>query len=270
MDLSKVKLIVTDMDGTLLNSHEEASELFLEQHESLKELGVHFVAASGRQHDSIAHKLSSIKNEITIIGENGGVAKQNGKLIHLHTMDKKLILDVIPTLRKINDTLIILCGMNSAFVETNDKRLIDIFKEYYNTYEVVDDLTKVVDRASTIKIALYHPVSSEEFIYPFVQKFEKDISLKISGKNWLDLSSLTCNKGRALKVVQEKLNIRQEETAVFGDYLNDVEMLQLGYFSFAMENAHPEVKSVAKYETESNNAFGVEKVISEIIKAKSK
>lgn len=270
MDLSKVKLIVSDMDGTLLNSHEEPSNLFFEQFKKLKELGVHFIAASGRQFDSIAHKLSPIKDEITIIGENGGVAKRNGELLHLQTMDRRIVSEVIPTLRKIKDTLIILCGKNSAFVETKDQKLINIFKEYYNTYEIVEDLTQVVDRASTIKIALYHPISSEEYIYPKVKLFEKEILLKISGKNWVDLSSLTCNKGKALKVVQDRMNISSEQTVVFGDYLNDIEMLQCAKYSFAMKNAHSEVKLIAKYETDSNNDLGVEKVIAQIIEAKSK
>lgn len=270
MDLSKVKLIVSDMDGTLLNSHEKPSDLFYEHFETLKKLDVHFVAASGRQFDSIAHKLSPIKDEITIIGENGGVAKRNGELLHLQTMDENIVSEIIPNLRRIKDTLIILCGKDSAFVETKDQNLIDIFKEYYNTYEIVEDLTQVVDRASTIKIALYHPISSEEYVYPQVQPYEKEILLKISGKNWVDLSSPTCNKGRALKVVQDKMKISPEETMVFGDYLNDLEMLQCAKYSFAMKNAHPEVKLIANYETASNDDLGVEKVIAQVIEAKSK
>ena len=76
MNLSNVKMIVSDMDGTLLNSEEEVSTLFFEQFEKLKALNIHFVAASGRQYNSIAQKLHSIKNEITIVGENGGVIKK--------------------------------------------------------------------------------------------------------------------------------------------------------------------------------------------------
>ena len=64
MDLSNVKLIVSDMDGTLLNAKEEVSPLFLKQFERLKALNIHFVAASGRQYNSIAQKLQSIKDQI--------------------------------------------------------------------------------------------------------------------------------------------------------------------------------------------------------------
>lgn len=258
------------MDGTLLNAHEEPSDLFFTQFHTLQKLGVHFVAASGRQYNSIAHKLALIKDDITIIGENGGVAMRKDELIHLQTMNPKGILEIIPTLRKVENIFVILCGQHAAYIETRDPKLIDMFQEYYGTHEIVEDLAEVVNRIPILKIALYHPESSEEFIYPELRSFQNNFLLKISGKNWLDLSSPNSNKGTALKVVQEKMNITPEETAVFGDYLNDLEMLQCAYFSYAMKNAHPEVKKVARFETESNHNLGVEKVIAKIIDAKIK
>ena len=52
---------------------------------------------------------------------------------------------------------------------------------------------------------------------------------------------------------------------VFGDYNNDLEMLALTDYSFAMANAHPDVKKIAKYETRSNNDFGVEQILEKLI-----
>jgi HAD superfamily hydrolase (TIGR01484 family) len=72
MDLSRVKMVVTDMDGTLLNSNHEVSNRFFELYAALKQRGILFVAASGRQYNSIVDKLGPIKNEIIVIAENGG------------------------------------------------------------------------------------------------------------------------------------------------------------------------------------------------------
>ena len=52
----------------------------------------------------------------------------------------------------------------------------------------------------------------------------------------------------------------------FGDYLNDIEMLEHAYYSFAMENAHPMVKKTANFSTGTNNEFSVTKEISRLIK----
>jgi Cof subfamily protein (haloacid dehalogenase superfamily) len=265
MDLSNVKLIVSDMDGTLLNSREEVSQLFFKQFLKLKELGIHFVAASGRQYNSIAQKLHPIMNEITIVGENGGVIKRQQKTLLLQTFDTNKVIKLIPALRNINNTSIILCGENSAFIESKNENFINMFQEYYSKHEKVKDLTSIPLKNPIIKIALYHPESSEEFIYPSVKQFEETFLLKISGKNWLDISNQNSNKGTAINYLQNEMKITPQETMVFGDYLNDLEMLESAHHSYAMENAHEDVKKTARFMTDSHNSFGVEKIIQQVI-----
>ena len=100
MNLSEVKLVVSDMDGTLLNNNSEVSNRFFEQFESLKKLDIHFVAASGRQYQSIVHKLDSIKNDISIIAENGGLMQHNHITNVLLKLTPEDVLKSIKTLRK--------------------------------------------------------------------------------------------------------------------------------------------------------------------------
>ncbi len=115
----------------------------------------------------------------------------------------------------------------------------------------MEDLTEIVNKVPILKIALYHPESSEQFIYPKLEAFENNFLMKISGENWLDLSNLNSNKGVAVSIIQEYLKVLPKETVVFGDYLNDVEMLERAYFSYAMKNAYPKVKAIARFETAS-------------------
>ena len=83
----------------------------------------------------------------------------------------------------------------------------------------------------------------------------------------LDISDKNANKGEALKKVQELLGVTKEETMVFGDYHNDIEMIQEANFSFAMGNAHKDIKALAKFSTATNDNNGVEKVIKELLDA---
>ena len=255
------------MDGTLLNSEEKVSPLFFDLFEKLKAHNIHFVAASGRQHNSIAQKLYPIKDQITIVGENGGVIKKENKTLLLQTFKPQKVVELIPVLRKIKNTFIILCGEHKAFIETKNQRFIGMFGEYYSAHEIVQDLTTIPHHHPIIKIALYHSESSEQFIYPSVKQFEDVFLLKISGKNWLDISNLNANKGTAIKFLQEKMSITPEQTMVFGDYLNDLEMLEAAKFSFAMKNAHEKVKKTARFITENNSNLGVEKIIEQVLKA---
>jgi HAD superfamily hydrolase (TIGR01484 family) len=66
--------------------------------------------------------------------------------------------------------------------------------------------------------------------------------VKVSGSIWLDISHKLANKGRAMELLQKKYSITTEQTMAFGDYLNDLEMMQQAHYSFAMENAHPDIK----------------------------
>ncbi|WP_299013113.1 HAD family hydrolase [uncultured Polaribacter sp.] len=265
MNLENVKLVVSDMDGTLLNSKNEISPLFFSLFKKLQAKNITFCAASGRQHNSIVDKLAPIKNDIFVIAENGGIAKKGEQTILSHFLDASKVLKLIPVLREIAGANIVLCCDEAAFIESKDDAFIKLFQEYYSSFKQVEDLQEIAITTPIFKIAIYHFNSSEKYIYPIVKSFDKELLIKISGTNWLDISAKQANKGNALKEVQKILKITKEETMVFGDYHNDIEMMQEADFSFAMQNAHKDIKEIAKYTTKSNNEFGVESILEQLL-----
>ena len=266
MDFSKVKLVVSDMDGTLLNSNHELSPEFVSLFTQLKKHNITFVAASGRQYPSMVEKLHMMKDDIYIIAENGGITKYKNEVLDTESLDIKYLKEIIPVLRKVEDVLIILCSKDKAYIDTKNQELITYFKQYYTEFEIVEDLLEL-QNLDVFKIAVRHPVSSEEFILPYISELHHhpEIALKISGMNWLDISSIKTNKGNALTKLQNHLGISEEETMVFGDFNNDIEMLGKGYFSFAMENAHPNVKNTARFSTKTNDENGVEYILEKVV-----
>lgn len=267
MDLSKVKLIATDMDGTLLNDQGEVSDEFFSLFTELKELGVTFVAASGRQYFSIIDKLAPIKNDMYVIAENGALSMYKDKELGVTAIDRDTFLEILKTTEDIPNAKVILCGLNSGYIIDYGKEFIEMFSEYYGRYKIVSDLASVKDDLY-LKVAICHQDGAEKNVYPFVKHLENTLKVKVSGEIWLDLSHVDANKGNALQKLQQQLNIEPSETLVFGDYNNDLEMLEQAEFSFAMENAHPNVLNTAKCKTESNNNHGVEKILKELIQQK--
>ena len=87
------------------------------------------------------------------------------------------------------------------------------------------------------------------------------MKITISGDMWMDCMKTGVNKGAAVKLLQDSLSIKPEETMTFGDQLNDIEMLKQAYYSFAVANARPEVKEAARFETDSNVQDGVLKIL---------
>ncbi len=267
MELSDVKMVVTDMDGTLLDSQSRVSERFFELFEALDLMGVRFVAASGRQYTSIFDKLLRIQDRISIVAENGGYVRQGSQELHSVVLDPARVYDMIPDLRKIEGLYTVLCGKRSAYIESRDSRFTEILGEYYTRFDIVDDL-KAVDYDEFFKVAVYHFEGSESHVYPHLRGLEEHLQVKVSGKHWIDISDPSANKGNALKKLQHLFGISPAETMVFGDFNNDLEMLREGYFSYAMANAHPNVKKIARFSTSSNDERGVERVLEELLRAK--
>ncbi|TXE16851.1 HAD family phosphatase [Psychroflexus gondwanensis] len=267
MDFSNIKLIVTDMDGTLLNEKNEVSPRFFQQFEELKKHDIHFVAASGRQYQSILSKLDPIKNEISIIGENGGIMQHANETKVLLKLTDSDVQHCITLLRLVKDCFIVLCGRKSAYIESSSTKFMTQLKTYYIEVEQVEDLTQVTDD-DFVKIAVYHFESSEAYIYPQVQNLIDSYQVVVSGQNWLDISHIKSNKAYALKMIQNDLGVTLNETMVFGDYNNDIGMLKLARLSFAMKNAHPNVLQIANYQTKSNTEEGVEDILEKLLKSK--
>ncbi|MFS4418782.1 HAD family hydrolase [Maribacter sp. 2307ULW6-5] len=263
MDLSKIKMVVTDMDGTLLNSDHEVSPRFFELFAALRSKNIIFVAASGRQYNSIIDKLSPIKNDIIVVAENGGFVVAGGQELLSTPLPHSHILESLSLLEAAEGVHPVLCGKHTAYLGAGSEAFVQKLKEYYSKFELVPRLEEVSQEI--IKLALFHFEGSEEHIYPYVRPLEKELQVKISGSHWVDISSPNAHKGYALRKLMHLHQVAADELLVFGDYNNDLEMLALSDYSFAMENAHPKVLASAKYRTRSNDEHGVERILEKLL-----
>ena len=254
-----IKLIVTDMDGTLLDDNHQINEEFWNILTTVKEKNINFAVASGRQYYNLIEKFKGHEEGLIFIAENGTfVAKNNEELFSTH-LSKEASHKFIEIARTLPEVYVVLCGKKSAYIEEADEDFKKVVDLYYHHCDIVSDLKTVDD--DILKIALFNKDCSEEKIYPFYKEFDKDFKVVVSGKTWVDIMDKSINKGVALKAIKEKLNITSDNILAFGDYLNDYEMMLEATHSYAMKNAHPELKKVAKFEAPSNNENGVVEVI---------
>lgn len=268
MNLSQVKLVATDMDGTLLNAHHNISPLFFKLFKKLIKHDIIFVAASGRPYYGMIDKLKVIKDNIIIVAENGGLAVQDNDVFLSNPIKEKNLNRIINKIGDISNAHPVFCTRHKAYVMSKSERLLGLLSEYYNNYQIISTPNAIEE--DVYKIALFHEESSEKHIYPHVKELESEFKVKLSATHWVDISENIANKGTAIEQIQHKYKISTEETMVFGDYNNDLEMLEKAYFSFAMENAHPLVKATARFETKSNNDLGVETILEKLLVEKEK
>lgn len=262
--LSDIKLVASDMDGTLLNSKSELSPDFYPIYHKLKEFGVKFVAASGRQLYNLQHKFGDIADEMTFIAENGAYIMEKGREMHIEALSKESVIELLHIARQIPRSYIMLCGRKKAYIDSNEPEFMDIFRLYVANYATVDKFEEVLDD-DIFKVTICDMIDSSENSYTHFKPLSDRYQVKVSGKTWLDVSTLNANKGYALDILQKSLGISKEETMVFGDYENDLEMMGEAYFSYAMANARPAVKAVARFEAPSNDEKGVLQVLQKLI-----
>ena len=173
-------------------------------------------------------------------------------------------MELINIGRKIDESYVVLCGKNSAYIESDDDRLVNEVSKYYKRYKIVDDITTINDEILKVTICDFR--GSEENSNNYFVEYRDKAQVTVSGDIWLDITAKNINKGVAIKEIQELLGINYEETVVFGDYLNDLEMMESGYYSYAMENAHDDLKKVARFIAKSNDENGVVEAIKELIR----
>ncbi len=262
--MNKIKLIVTDLDGTLLDSNHQLPNDFWEIEQKLFDNNILLAIASGRQFYNIINVFDKIKERTLFLAENGTYAFYQGKELFVNTLPKKDAIAFIEIGRKVPDAYLILCGKNAAYVENSEERFLTEVRKYYSKLEIVSDITQVSDDVLKVTLCDFKDVPTNSYLY--FKEFENEFKVAISGAIWLDITSFNANKGVAVAYIQDLLNITFNETMVFGDFLNDYEMMQTGNFSYAMKNAHTDILEISNFVTNfDNNSNGVTEIINQIL-----
>ena len=257
-----IKLIATDMDGTLLDENGHLPEGFIEILDRIKAKNIKLVVASGRPYYTLQTNFGPIGSSLSFICENGAIVVDNNKIIYESVIDSNDVTDIIKCSKEIAKNVLILCSANCAYIEECSDEHLNEIKKYYTNLEIVADLTKVVD--DIVKVTLCNLENSAKNLNTILKpKFGDKLNVVGSGEIWIDISNKGVNKGVALKNLMDADNISEEETMVFGDYYNDIEMLQQAKYSFVMENSPEDMKQYGKYIAASNVEHGVLRAILE-------
>ena len=176
-------------------------------------------------------------------------------------MSKTDILQCLKELDGKDGVSLILCGAKSAYMKHASSFVEKNAHMYYAQLQFTEDLECCVKEDCIVKIAIFVEGQKAESTYHRLPELGKNLTAVLSGDSWIDISNKTVSKGAALKAIQMRLNIRKTQCMAFGDYLNDYNLLLCCTESYEMENAHPELKKIAKYITASNDEQGVMKVL---------
>ncbi len=261
--IDDLRLVVTDMDGSLLDGAGRVPDGLWPLLDELDRRGIAFVPASGRQYANLREQFGERGADFYYIAENGSYVARRDEQVSADPLPSAEVPEVVRRVRALRaagqDVGMVLCGKRAGYVE----RVGDAFEEragrHYAHLERVTDLTAVDD--TVLKLAVFDFGPVEQRTAPAFADLGDRLRLLVSGEHWLDVMSPAADKGHGLSRVQEALGVTPEQTMAFGDYLNDVGMLRGARWSVAMDNAHPDVRAVARYVAPANTRNGVVRTI---------
>ena len=259
--MSEIRLVAVDLDGTLLNSRGELPPGVFPAIRALAAHGVCFAAASGRQYDNLRTLFAEVAAETVFIAENGAMVFERDRNLFDSVLEPELCQELLTAARELPRVFPVLCGLESAYMSSDDPEFLHNARKYYTRCETVSPLTAALARDRICKVAFYDGVHAEENSYPRLRRFADRFRVSLSGYNWLDFMNPGVSKGAALARLQCRLGVTPEQSMAFGDYLNDLELLRQCRYSFAMANAHPELKAAARFEAPGNDQDGVMRVL---------
>ncbi len=266
-----IRLVVVDMDGTLLDPEHRVPTGLRAVLDLLADRGVAFCPASGRQHATLVRQFTGLldPDDLVVIAENGSYVARGGRELSSVTVARDVVHDVVRAVRGLAASGVpagaVVCGKRSAYIERDEPGFVTEVRRYYARLEQVDDLLAVED--DVLKVAVFDAGSAAERTGPVLDRFSATHQVVVSGRHWVDVMDPTVHKGVAVRALQERLGVTPEQTMAFGDYLNDLEMLDAAGWSFAMSNAHPSVRARARYLAPSNADDGVVRTIRAVLRA---
>ena len=261
-----IKLIVTDLDGTLFTTDKRLPPDFDEVLYKLKEKGIAFAVATGRNFKGIDHYFTDKIQDMYFICDNGAFIMEHDKLSRCITIDKELCHRVFNAVEEYGKIDILTCGLKGTYYTNCCDAMQYTMDNYYAPVTFVENLCDIDDELFKISYSDFNggPIASGS--YEYMQKlFGSELSIHPSGGIWMDSMEKTVNKGEGIKALQQLLGITDEETLVIGDYYNDIPMLEKAKNVYVVSGAPDDVKKYATKIIKSNDEYGVTKAIKEHI-----
>jgi len=264
--VSKVSLVLADVDGTLVTAEKVLTERAKAAVKALNAAGIAFAITSGRPPRGMAMLIDPLALRTPVAGFNGGIfVKPDMTIIEEHVLAADVAKHALEIILRHGMDVWVYSGQDWL---VRDSSAPHVAREQWTVKfapTVVKDFEAVLGRA--VKIV---GVSDD---YDLVARCEKDAqgalganaSVARSQPYYLDVTHPDANKGTVVATLSKLLSIPASEVATLGDMPNDVLMFRKSGLSIAMGNASPQVQAQANLVTDSNNDEGFAKAIERFV-----
>lgn len=265
----KYKMIVTDLDDTLLNSEKKISLIDKEAIMKAQKAGIKFIPASGRPTfamKELAEELHLADYESFLLSFNGSIITDcaTQKNILEESLNKEDIHLMYDFSKKYNTH--ILTYIDDEIISETDSEYIDVEVTLTKMkHRKVKDFKEAVNKNAVKCMLLAEPSYLKKVEVELKKEYGDKYSIAISKPFFLEVTKLGVDKGTAIVKLADILGIKIEEVIAVGDSFNDLPMLKAAGTSVAVANAQPEIRKITDYNVSSNDEGGMAELINKFI-----
>ena len=271
----QVKLIVSDVDGTLLTSDRQLTKETIAAIKKANEQNLKFTISTGRVVSMLDYYIKTLEITTPVIAFNGAVGWDpvNKEMIYDIPMDKEELGELLELCKFYKlDYGVMTMGVN--YFSPNSLRIAryESYNEFAKSQDmsimevgIFDENHSCLDGIKAYKLLITEKDSTKINVMVDHLQAMKNTAYTFSEPTLLDISEKSADKGNGVKKLAEYYGLKPEEVCAIGDYDNDVSMLSYAGFSVAMGNAQPNVKDHAFYVTASNDDNGLAQVLEKYI-----
>lgn len=263
------KLLVLDVDGTLLNSNREMSERTIKTLKKVQQNGVRIALATGRPTYGVLPYAKAIDldfNDGYIISYNGAkvLEASTGKILFERTIDPKMVPYLEKQAERGGCVLAFYENDEVVATDTSNHHIVDEAQMNNMALRQVDSISKAMEGLKddtklwpTEVILVNDDEQMLTGLEEYLQRHLNGVMDTIhSNPYYLEIVGYQVGKSHAMSALVQKLGISMKEVLAFGDGRADINMLQMAGTGIAMGNAPEEVKRCADYITLSNDEDG--------------
>ena len=268
-----IKLVVSDIDGTLLFNAGTISEANKLSIKKLLDMGIKFALSTGRFEEgtrAIRESLNLSPKAMAFSYDNGNHIVADGKTILNRSLSPSDMLDLLKFLKNYNCTAVLYSDKN-WFIENFNSPWYDKVNRFYPNMGVVLDFTesnlnRIYSKNPATKIAIRAiPKDMPLIVEALKEKYKNKYCYFLSHDEILELNYYGVSKASALKYIADYYSIPISQTMAIGDFDNDAEMIAESGFGVCMANGSPLAKSKAKFIADSCENDGFAKAMEELL-----
>lgn len=265
--MKEIKLIAIDVDHTLLTEKGELPPQFFQYVRKLNELGVYCVIASGRPLYTLKEMFGECWEQMSFICDNGGIIVHRSETIFESLIQPEQVRSLVCFAEEKNEGIPLVCATNAAYILKRHEAHQAYLRTFYSNILYVDADSLANVEADVDKFTVYYPTKDchTSFHRWYVPAYGTDFTVALCDTSWIDIMNKGVDKGAALQMLGETLGVLPTQMMAFGDSYNDIPMLEMVTYSYVVKNAIDDMRQYAHFLAESNDDYGVLKVMDAVI-----